>query len=575
MRIPKILFLAGAVAVAASTLEVRHSSSSITYTGLQRDDDIEVFLGIPYAKDTSGKNRFKPPRPFEPTRGEVIDGTKAGPACPQPLGQLSPPLALVNITEVSEDCLNLNIARPKMEGGPKNLPVMVWIHGGSFWYGSKDEPTTAPDGLIRQSVLNGAPVMHVSLNYRLGFFGFAQSETLKGEGSENAGLRDQRLAIEWVRDHIVFFGGDPENITILGQSSGGLAVGMQILAYGGTKPLPFQRGSAQSQSNEPGITANFTIDAMTVLAQNVSCLGDDVHSPDVITCLRHKDTDTLLEAAIATYASDIAHNIGDIWLPVVDGDFLPDAPSKLIAGGRFGNATFMTGWTQSDLNFYTNTSIATAQDTYDFIRAYLPGLTEDQLEDLLNLYPHDEFEPGVNLTSEFYRSARIFRDILMVCPSLHYGRAVAAKHESAVYHYNFNQTIVGPIVDALNNVSGLGVGHTSEFAYVFDTFQAYNSTEHPVYPSASDYQLMERASRSWSSFAATGDPTYAGVDRMAHDTVREWQTAYEGTSEAGPFIMTVGGPHEELSPAGGPPEQRLDERCGFLNDPAIIAALAY
>ncbi|KAH7076184.1 Alpha/Beta hydrolase protein [Paraphoma chrysanthemicola] len=564
--------LASAVAVATSTFHVADNLDTIKYTGL-RSGDIEYFLGIPYAQDTSGENRFKPPRPYIPVPGSTIDGTKRGPACPQPLGQLSPPLALVNITEVSENCLNLNIARPKLDQRAEKLPVMVWIHGGSFWYGSKDEPTTAPEGLIRQSVLNGAPVIHVSLNYRLGFFGFAQSHTLQCEGSENAGLRDQRLAIEWVRDHIATFGGDPENITILGQSSGGLAVGMQILAYGGTKPLPFQRGSAQSQSNEPGITANFTIDAMKALAQNVSCVSGDIHVPEVIACLRGKDTDTLLQASIATYASDIAHNIGDIWLPAVDGDFLPDAPSKLIAEGRFGKVTFMTGWAEDDMNFYTNTSISTAQDTYEFIRAYLPGLTETQLEDLLNLYPHDEFKPGVNLAPEFYRSARIFRDIIMVCPSLYYGRAVAAKHEEAVYHYSFNQTIAGPILDAMLNVSSLGPGHTSEFAYIFDTFKAYNSTEHPIHPTASDYQLMERASRSWSSFAATGDPTFLGA--YSHNTVRGWSTAWEGDDEQGPYIMTIGGPNEKISAAGGPPEQKLVERCGFLNDPAIIAALAY
>lgn len=179
------------------------------------------------------------------------------------------------------------------------------------------EPTTAPDGLIKQSVANGMPVIHVRVNYRLGFFGFAQSCSLKHEGSENAGLRDQRLAIEWVRDNIAYFGGDPERITILGQSSGGLAVGMHVMAYGGTKPLPFQRGVAESQSLEPGITKNFTIDAMTEMANYVGCNATNVHSPETIACLRGMDTETLLNASITTYASDIAHNIGDIWLPSV------------------------------------------------------------------------------------------------------------------------------------------------------------------------------------------------------------------------------------------------------------------
>lgn len=296
----------------------------------------------------------------------------------------------------------------------KKLPVMVWIHGGSFWYGSNMEPTTNPAGMIKQSFLNGEPVIFVRMNYRLGFFGFAQSDTLQKEGSENAGLRDQRMAIEWVRDNIEGFGGDPNRITILGQSSGGLAIGMHILAYGGTKPLPFQRGVAESQSLEPGITGNFTIDAMNVLAKNVSCDATNVHSPETIDCLRKLDTDTLTNAAIATYASDISHNIGDIWLPSVDGDFLPAAPSMLIAEGRFGKADFITGWCEDDLNFYTNTSIATAEDTYDFIRGYLPGFSEASVEKLLGMYPVSEYKPGVNLTVEFYRSARIFRDILMV-----------------------------------------------------------------------------------------------------------------------------------------------------------------
>jgi carboxylesterase type B len=430
------------------------------------------------------------------------------------------------------------------------------------------EPTTAPDGLIEQSIANGMPVIHVRLNYRLGFFGFAQSGSLKQEGSENAGLRDQRLGIEWVRDNIARFGGDPKRITILGQSSGGLAVGMQVLAYGGHKPLPFQQGVAQSQSLEPGITKNFTIDAMSAMSDYVDCNATDVHSPETIACLRGKDTETLLNASITTYASDIAHNIGDIWLPAVDGDFLPAPPSQLLAEGRMGNATFMTGWAEGDLNFYTNTSIATAGDTYQFIRAYLPGLTEGSLKTLLNMYPHDEFAPGTNLSAEFYRSARIFRDVLMVCPSLLYGAAAAKVNQKPVYHYSFNQTIVDRILDPMLNVSGIGVGHTSEFAYVFDSFEAYNSSEYPIYPSQADYELMERASRSWSTFAATGDPA-----SQSHTTVASWSRAYSGNE--GPYIMTIGGPHEELSPVWGVPDETLVKRCGFLNDAAIIEALGY
>lgn len=100
----------------------------ITYVGTEHNG-VELFQGIPYAHDTSGENRFKPPRPYTPAPGTTVVATKPGPACPQPLGVLFPPLGLGNITEVSEDCLSLNVARPKLDGKYGKMPVMVWIHG--------------------------------------------------------------------------------------------------------------------------------------------------------------------------------------------------------------------------------------------------------------------------------------------------------------------------------------------------------------------------------------------------------------------------------------------------------------
>lgn len=566
-----------AACVGAAAAGVRLTDDDIDVQGMARND-IEIFLGIPYAQDTSGANRFKPPIPYEYTPGEVIDATKPGPACPQPLGVLFPPLGVGNITETSENCLNLNIARPKAADreGKGPLPVLVWIHGGSFWWASNTEPTTAPDGMIKQSVENGSPIMHVAMNYRLGFFGFGNSKALKEEGSMNAGLRDQRAAIEWVRDNIAAFGGDPERITIAGQSSGGLAIGMQIMAYGGGKPLPFQQGIAQSQALEPGITGTFAKDAMVAIVDYVGCNSTGIDDPETIECLRGLDTDTLFNASETTYQSDIAHNIGDIWLPQVDDDFLPAPPSQLIAEGRFGNATFMSGWMEGDLNVYTNTSIATAQDTYDFIRGYLPAMPEDSLTELLDMYSVEEFGTSVNLTQEFYRSARIFRDILMVCPSLHLGGAVEKKYEGPVYFYNFNQTILDPILEYTEDIYGFGVVHTSEFAYIFDSMQAYNTPDYPLDPTESDYELAKRASRSWSTFVATGVPTMSGPDSI---TLLNWNEAF--SRPGGPYVRTIGGANPSNSALGQAnatqafAEQRLQERCAFFNSPEVIQYLQY
>ncbi len=139
----------------------------VTYHGLERNG-IEVFLGIPYGQDTGGENRFKPPKTRLHAPYTVIQATSYGPSCPQPLGTWAPPITLGNITEISEDCLNLNVARPRDTKAANRLPVMVYIHGGSFWASDNHDPNTLPDGMILESVQNGLPVIHVAMNYRLG-----------------------------------------------------------------------------------------------------------------------------------------------------------------------------------------------------------------------------------------------------------------------------------------------------------------------------------------------------------------------------------------------------------------------
>jgi len=166
-RVVSIALLCIRAANATSPVQAVDKQNQVTYHGLRRND-VEVFLGIPYGQNTGGENRFKPPKLSVPARGSTVTATAYGPACPQPLGQLGLPIALGNITEISEDCLNLNVARPKATRAGDRLPVMVYIHGGGFWFGSNAEPTTSPDGLVLESVRSGLPVIHVAMNYRLG-----------------------------------------------------------------------------------------------------------------------------------------------------------------------------------------------------------------------------------------------------------------------------------------------------------------------------------------------------------------------------------------------------------------------
>ncbi|KAK2607751.1 hypothetical protein N8I77_006404 [Diaporthe amygdali] len=550
------------------------TTNNVTYKGLYRNR-IEVFLNIPYGQDTGGENRFKPPMLHTPEPGSEVIAQSYGPSCPQPLGdELGAPLVLGNVTDTSEDCLNLNVARPQGTRTGDKLPVMVWIHGGSFWSGQNSEITVEPDGLILESVENGLPIVHVALNYRLGVFGFARSAALESEGSENAGLRDQRLAIEWVRDNIEYFGGDPKKITVSGQSTGGLSVGMQIMAYGGSKPVSFQQAICESQALEPGITGNFTVDAMQLLVDYLGCNTTSLDSEQTVACLRGFDKDALMDASLATYIGDTAHNIGDIWLPVVDGDFLPAAPSELIRQGRFANVTTMIGWADNDVSYLTEPSIQTANDTRAFFQAYAPAMTDANVDKLLALYPASDFQANADadLSAEFYRAARVFRDIMMTCPPLWYGEHMAASG-SDVYHYAWNQSLLDPILGFVG-YPGLGVVHTSELAYVFGNLSHYDVHGYPFAPDESDYSLLRRGSRSWSSFVSSGRPSLEGLE-----TFEGFKPAFEEPGQT--YIFVAGGPDEGLSAVDGSraspalASQRLRERCEFINSPEMIEQLRF
>ncbi|KAK4140564.1 Alpha/Beta hydrolase protein [Dichotomopilus funicola] len=553
---------------------VSDTHHQITYHGLERNN-IEVFLGIPYGQNTGGPARFKPPTKHVPPAGSRVNATAYGPSCPQ-LGEWAPPLLLANITHMSEDCLNLNVARPKGTRAGERLPVMVFIHGGGLFKGDNHDPTILPDRLVRESVENGSPVVHVALNYRLGVFGFARSDALKAEKAENNGLRDQRLALEWVRDNIAHFGGNPDEVTVFGQSSGGLSVSLQLMAYGATKPVPFHQAIAQSQMLEPGIAGNYTLQATQMVADHVGCNTTALSSPATITCLRNLDTRTLLDASLATYSETL--HLGEIWLPTVDGDFIPAKPSTLLRTGRFANVTTMIGWCQDDTTVFTDPAIQTEADVRAFFSLYIPALSESNMDKLLSLYPPAEFTPPSTpspspniLSTQFFRAARIFRDILMTCPPLAYGSHLSAAGND-VYLYNWNQTILAPILEqVIPGTAGWGPIHTSEFAYMFGNLERYDTNGFVFEPTGADYDLVKRGTRSWANFAATGRPGAVG-----RETFQGFGKGFDGEGGEDVFVYVVGGEREGLTAVDGEGateemrRQRLRERCAFLNGGEVV-----
>lgn len=403
---------------------------------------------------------------------------------------------------------------------------------------------------------------------------------MRGEKSLNVGLRDQRLALNWVQDNIALFGGNKDKVTIFGQSSGALSVTLQITAFGGAQKAPFQQAIIESTALEPTQTSNLTLSTFNAVAQWTGCTnGSDPQSTSTLACLRGLSMESLLNTTLAQQASTANDNDGDTYLPTIDGDFIPEAPSALLAAGKFNQIPFIAGWTKDDAAPFTSTEIKTAADTLAYISNIYTALKPTTLTSILALYPVSDFvaNPTAALSAEFYRTAQIFRDILLTCPNFLLGAAMAKKMNSKtppIYLFMQNQTILDSYA---GGAKGLGIVHTSDLPYVFGQFGDYNTTGYTVNPSASDYALHEAQSRSWSTFAHTGSPSLFGKT-----TLKGWTGSYNGWTGdvegiSGAKVYTIGGENAGLSAvdAGAIAGQKLASRCAFLNSADVVKQLEY
>ncbi|KAB8288475.1 hypothetical protein EYC80_010140 [Monilinia laxa] len=565
----------------AKSCAVVDKKANVAYTGITTSTGVETFKNIRYGLDTSGEGRFAPPRAFTPPHGYHYNATVEGPSCPQPPGWGF--LFQTNTTYISEDCLNLNVAKPSWAKAGSKLPVMVYIYGGGYFTGTVNERTTAPDGLIHASVEAGEPVIYVGMNYRLNIFGFAASEALRPNKSLNVGLKDQRLALEWIQKNIEAFGGDKDRVTIFGQSSGGLSVGMQILAYGGSKPVPFHSAVMESTALEPTMASNLSFNSTAGVVALAGCNTTDDQSQAAIDCLRSLSMDTLLNLAVDQQVVSYTNNDGDIYLPTVDQDFLPLKASELLAQGKFAKVPVIAGWTEDDATLYVWTTIQTANDTKDFLSIIYKELSDPTFDELLDLYPIGEFQANItaNLSAEFYRTAQIFRDIIITCPSFLFTQAMAKKYNTTsppTYMYALNQTILGSYIDA-TELPGFGILHTSELPYLFNNIDLFNITdlELPGYtfdPTPSDYALARSLPLSWISLNKYGHPS------KINGSLPGWTTSWPSGGGEGELFV-IGGGDEGMSKVGSDGankqlvKERLTERCSFLGREDVIEQLQY
>ena len=288
-------------------------TASGTLRGL-RDRDVRTWRGIPFAAPPVGKRRFRAPAPAEPWAG-IRDATRFGPVAPQ--DRKGPFGGAIAATPRNEDCLTLNVIAPATVEKP--LPVMVYIHGGAYSVGSPADLPFRGVNFVRMGAV------HVTLNYRLNAFGYLDFSEYGFDN--NLGLRDQVAALEWVRDNIAAFGGDPRNVTVYGESSGGNAV-TTLLATPAAAGL-FVRAIAQSPPSNavyrPDVTRQWAREFMHLLG--VAPGGE-------AEALRSAPTDDLVTAARLLFAQVPDEYPGDqAFSPVIDGEYLPQHPVEAFRDG--------------------------------------------------------------------------------------------------------------------------------------------------------------------------------------------------------------------------------------------------
>ncbi len=491
----RILLLAASLsllAAAANAQTVVTTSGTVQGT---TSGGVTRFLAIPYAEPPVGALRWTRPVPRAPSP-TVIDGTVPGFACPQRVQDFSARDCRENVGQTtgtlvgSEDCLTLSVWRPAADPATPR-PVMVWIHGGAFVTGcAKDGLTEASDLALHGS--DGQVV--IAIQYRLGPLGFFALPELAAEDPDssagNYGMLDMVLALQWVQANAAAFGGDPGNVTIFGESAGGVAV-CALLA----SPLAaglFQRAIVESgnctqaipRAAGPGATlpAGATAyDRGASLAANPALGCSDPGTR--LACMRAR---TPLELVNAHYQT-----IGGLGLPatnmVIDDYLISEQPQALLAGGASGDRELVIGSNANEMTVFTlNLSLPTAQDYENLILAQAgpyagPGL--------LSIWPASEFPSPLAA----YR--RLSEDIFFVCNTLSAAKAVRDAGGSA-YDYHFAYDPGGFLP--------LGSFHGLELFYLFGNVSRLTSLG--IFPDVGDSLLSADLQEAWTSYARSGAP---------------------------------------------------------------------
>ena len=448
---------------------------------MSADGKARDFLGIPFAAPPVGPLRWKPPQPAAKWHG-VRQSTTFGSRCMQ---QERYDDMMFRDPGENEDCLTLNVWAPAAKANGK-LPVMVWIFGGGFAGGGTSEPRQDGENLTHKGVLV------VSMNYRLGIFGFFATRELVAEDPHHAagnyGLLDELAAIQWVRRNISAFGGDPNNVTIFGESAGSFAVSAQMAS-------PLAQGLFAHAIGESGAafaSKELNFPPLEKFAKEPEDYFHSVLSDSSLAALRATSSAEILK--LATQKAPGKPRFG----PDIDGYFLPQSIPAIYAAGKQAHVPLIAGWNR-DEHLAKESLPETAAKEFG-----------PQAEEFLKLYHgNDEFETK--------RAADDFGgDNFLVYSTWAWLDAHVKTGGSPVYRYHFALPSPG---DRYHPISA-GAFHSDEIEYVFGTVDSRQGAK--MRPE--DYKLSDLMQTYWTNFARTGDPNGAVVPHWpAYDAAGNWQ----------------------------------------------------